>query len=63
LVVCGENEEQGNQVASDLMRQIDRPDVTIAVISGGWNAWYNAGLACASGPCDDCSGEVSHAGQ
>jgi rhodanese-related sulfurtransferase len=62
LVVCGENEEQGNQVASDLMRQIDRPDVTIAVISGGWNAWYNAGLACASGPCDDCSGEVSHAG-
>jgi rhodanese-related sulfurtransferase len=60
LVVYGESEEQGHQVASDLMRQIDRPDVTIAVISGGWNAWFNAGLACASGPCDDCGGETSH---
>jgi rhodanese-related sulfurtransferase len=59
LVVYGETEDQANQVASDLMRRIDQPEISIAVISGGWTAWFDAGLACSSGPCDDCEGDAS----
>lgn len=60
LVVYGETEEQGLRVARDLAGRMDRPDLTIAVIAGGWRAWFDAGLACASGPCDDCAEMLSH---
>lgn len=61
LVVYGDSEEQARQVAGDLAARIDRPDVSISIIAGGWRAWFDAGMACASGPCDDCEGLVSHA--
>jgi rhodanese-related sulfurtransferase len=61
LVVYGDSEDQARQVASDLATRIGRPELTISVIAGGWRAWFDAGMACASGPCDDCEGLVSHA--
>ena len=61
LVVYGDSEEQARQVANDLVSRINRPELTVSVIAGGWRAWFDAGMACASGPCDDCEGLVSHA--
>lgn len=61
LVVYGDSEEQARQVASDLAARINRPELSISIIAGGWRAWFDAGMACASGPCDDCEGLVSHA--
>jgi rhodanese-related sulfurtransferase len=61
LVVYGDTEEQAHKVASDLAIRIGRPELSIAVIAGGWRAWFDAGLACASGPCDDCEGMLSRA--
>jgi rhodanese-related sulfurtransferase len=61
LVVYGDSEEQARQVANDLAGRINRPELSVAVIAGGWHAWLDAGMACASGPCDDCEGLVSHA--
>lgn len=60
LVVYGETDEQGERVAHDLQRRLDRPELPIVVIAGGWTAWFNAGLACSSGPCDDCEERTSH---
>ena len=61
LVVYGETEDQGHKVALDLLRRLGRSDLAISVISGGWSAWFDEGLACSSGPCDDCEEGTSHA--
>ncbi|MGC4063160.1 MAG: rhodanese-like domain-containing protein [Polyangiaceae bacterium] len=61
LVVYGGSDDQSRQVAADLSRRMQRPELNVAVILGGWSAWFDAGLACSSGPCDDCGGEVSDA--
>jgi rhodanese-related sulfurtransferase len=63
LVVYGETEQQAHQVVSDLMRRLEQPNLTVAVIAGGWDAWFNAGLACSSGPCDDCEADGGHEGE
>jgi rhodanese-related sulfurtransferase len=60
LVVYGETEEQAHKVANDLGARIGRPDLALAVLAGGWRAWFEAGLACASGPCDECEEMLSH---
>jgi rhodanese-related sulfurtransferase len=61
LVVYGGSDEQSRQVAADLSRRMQRTELHVAVILGGWSAWFDAGLACSSGPCDECGGEVSDA--
>lgn len=63
LVVYGHTEEQATKVAHDLAAEIGRPELSIAVIAGGWKAWFDAELACTSGPCDDCKGMLTHAPQ
>lgn len=60
LVIYGESEDQARQVAHDLAGRMHRPELSISIIAGGWRAWFDAGLACASGPCNDCEGLVSH---
>jgi hypothetical protein len=30
------------------------PKARVQVLAGGFAAWAGAGLACASGPCDEC---------
>lgn len=60
LVIYGDTEEQARHVANDLAGRLHRPELSIAIIAGGWRAWFDAGMACASGPCEDCEGLVSH---
>jgi rhodanese-related sulfurtransferase len=54
LVVYGDGTEDALPVAEEMRRRELRPDVRIAVLVGGFQAWSRAGLACASGPCASC---------
>jgi rhodanese-related sulfurtransferase len=52
IVVYGGSTDEARPVAEALQRR--HPDVKVAVLDGGFQAWSQAGLACASGPCDEC---------
>jgi len=52
IVVYGASTDDARPVADTLQRR--HPDVKVAVLDGGFAAWSQAGLACASGPCDEC---------
>jgi rhodanese-related sulfurtransferase len=52
IVVYGASTDDARPVADSLQRR--HPDVKVAVLDGGFAAWSQAGLACASGPCDEC---------
>ena len=52
IVVYGVSTADARPVADTLQRR--HPDVRVAVLDGGFAAWSQAGLACASGPCDEC---------
>jgi rhodanese-related sulfurtransferase len=52
IVVYGASTDDARPVADSLQRR--HPDVKVAVLDGGFAAWSSAGLACASGPCDEC---------
>lgn len=52
IVVYGASTDDARPVADSLQRR--HPDVRVAVLDGGFSAWSQAGLACASGPCDEC---------
>ncbi|MGZ3428600.1 MAG: rhodanese-like domain-containing protein [Polyangia bacterium] len=52
IVVYGESTADARPVADSLQRR--HPDVRVALLDGGFAAWSSAGLACASGPCDEC---------
>jgi rhodanese-related sulfurtransferase len=54
IVVYGEGTDDALPVAASLRRRIHRPGVRVVVMKGGFGAWDRAGLACASGPCDEC---------
>jgi 3-mercaptopyruvate sulfurtransferase SseA len=55
LIVYGDSTDEARPVAEDLRRRIGRPDLHVVVLEGGFPAWNRAGLACASGPCRDCT--------
>jgi rhodanese-related sulfurtransferase len=52
IVVYGQSGEDARSVADSLRRR--HPNARVQVLSGGFAAWSSAGLACASGPCDEC---------
>jgi rhodanese-related sulfurtransferase len=52
IVVYGASTDDARPVADTLQRR--HPDVKVAILDGGFTAWSQAGLACASGPCDEC---------
>jgi 3-mercaptopyruvate sulfurtransferase SseA len=52
IVVYGASTDDARPVADSLQRR--HPDVRVALLDGGFAAWSAAGLACASGPCDEC---------
>lgn len=54
VVVYGEATEDAARVADSLREKAARPDLRIIVLSGGFKAWNEAGLACTSGACDAC---------
>jgi 3-mercaptopyruvate sulfurtransferase SseA len=51
VIVYGESTEDALPVAESLRRRVHH---RVAVLKGGFAAWNQAGLACASGPCDEC---------
>lgn len=52
IVVYGDSTDDARPVADSLQRR--HPGARVAVLAGGFRAWSSAGLACASGPCDEC---------
>ncbi len=52
IVVYGATSEDARPVADSLRRR--HPNARVQVLAGGFGAWSSAGLACASGPCDEC---------
>jgi len=55
LIVYGNTTSDAAMVADEMRRRVGRPDLKVVVIEGGFPAWSQAGLACSSGPCLDCS--------
>ena len=51
VIVYGESTDDAVPVAASLRRRLHH---RVAVLKGGFAAWNQAGLACASGPCDEC---------
>jgi rhodanese-related sulfurtransferase len=54
LIVYGDATDDAKVVADELSRRVQRADLRIIVIEGGFDAWNHAGLACSSGPCAEC---------
>jgi rhodanese-related sulfurtransferase len=55
IVVYGQSTDDARPVAWSLSER--HPGVRVAILTGGFAAWSAAGLACASGPCDDCKAQ------
>ena len=55
LIVYGATTDDARRVADELRQRIRRRDLRIVVMSGGFGAWNQAGLACSSGPCVHCA--------
>ena len=53
VIVYGETSADGHSVAATLREHGVAGD--LRVLAGGFTAWENEGLACASGPCNECS--------
>ncbi len=58
LVVYGGDTNDARTVATSLRARLPRADLRMMVLSGGFEAWSAAGLACSSGPCPDCREQV-----
>ena len=53
VIVYGDSSDDGRTVAEALRRRGFHAD--LRVLRGGFAAWESEGLACASGPCADCT--------
>jgi rhodanese-related sulfurtransferase len=53
IIVYGDSSDDGRAVAETLRRLGLQGD--LRVLRGGFAAWEREGLACASGPCRDCT--------
>jgi len=53
VIVYGDSSDDGRAVAETLRRR--GLDADLRVLRGGFTAWEHAGLACASGPCRECT--------
>jgi len=53
IIVYGESSDDGRAVAETLRRRGIKAD--LRVLQGGFAAWDQEGLACASGPCRECT--------
>ncbi|MDB4967675.1 MAG: hypothetical protein JWN44_3364 [Myxococcales bacterium] len=52
ILVYGASTDDARAVADSLQQR--HPAVRVALLGGGFQAWSAAGLACASGPCNEC---------
>jgi rhodanese-related sulfurtransferase len=57
LLIYGESTEEARLVAEGLARRAKGHAAAprLLLLRGGFGAWSAAGLACASGPCDQCA--------
>ncbi len=53
VIVYGDSSDDGRAVAETLRRRGLHAD--LRVLRGGYAAWESEGLACASGPCEECT--------
>jgi rhodanese-related sulfurtransferase len=53
IIVYGTSTDDGHEVAETLRTRGLRGD--LRVLEGGFAAWEKQGLACASGPCHECT--------
>ena len=53
VIVYGDSSDDGRAVAEALRRRGLHAE--LRVLRGGFAAWEREGLACASGPCVDCT--------
>lgn len=53
IIVYGDSSDDGHAVAETLRRRGLEGD--LRVLHGGFAAWEKEGLACASGPCRECT--------
>ncbi len=60
LLVYANSTEEAMLVARELQKRLASPDQRIAVLDGGFAAWRDANLACASGGCPQCGEEHAH---
>lgn len=61
LIVYGDDTADAQTVADEMRRRINRADLRVLVLAGGFPAWSQAGLACSSGPCPDCQAQEAAA--
>lgn len=54
ILVYGETTEEARAVADSLAER----GLPVHILAGGYPAWESAGMACSSGPCNDCLGEL-----
>ncbi|MFT3764673.1 MAG: rhodanese-like domain-containing protein [Minicystis sp.] len=57
IIVYGDSSDDGHSVAETLRKRGLNRD--LRVLRGGFAAWEKEGLACASGPCRDCTAASS----
>jgi rhodanese-related sulfurtransferase len=63
VLVYGDGTEDATEVAKGIVKKRTRGDLDVMVLRGGFSAWFEAGLACQSGPCPACletPGEPGH---
>jgi len=63
LIVYGAGTDDARRVADELRQRVHRRDLRIVVVSGGFGAWNQAGLACSSGPCLHCAAASAAGGR
>ncbi len=54
LIVYGDTTAEAAPVAESLRPRLPDPGIRLIILDGGFPAWDRAGLACSSGPCDEC---------
>jgi hypothetical protein len=59
VVVYGENTQDARNVADSLAQRAKQPGLRVIAMLGGFNQWSEAGFACVSGDCPECSHKVS----
>ena len=55
LLVYGESTADALEVARNVAARANHRELSVAVVDGGFDAWSGAGLACASGACEECN--------
>jgi len=59
VVVYGDSTQDARNVADSLAQRAKQPGLRVIAMVGGFSKWSEAGFACESGDCAECSHKVS----